>query len=146
MLDFKSPILQRDYRYFEAARQAAGESDFKVHVGAIATYKGKVIASASSSEKTHPLQKHYNKYRQFNQVGICLPKVHAEIALIAKLKKLDIQPQYVNVYIYRTCKSKKFGLARPCEACMMALINIGIRKIYYTTDVGVCVEVIDKDT
>lgn len=145
MNDAISPLLARDYKFFETARKAAGESDFKVHVGAIACYRGKVIASAASSSKTHPMQQEYNKYRgSFKQVGMCLPKIHAEIGLVTKLKKLDIPMKDVSVYVYRTCKSRAFGMARPCAACRRALIELGIRRFYYTTDEGYCLEVINK--
>ena len=145
MFDVVSPLLARDYRFFDAARKAAGDSDFKVHVGAVACYKGKVVASASSTNKTHPMQYTYNKYRgDFKQVGTCLPKAHAEIRLISKLKKLDIPMKDVSVYVYRACKSRAFGIARPCAACRKALIEIGIRRFYYTTDEGYCLEVINQ--
>ena len=55
MSEFRSPLLARDYKFFEAAKRAAEESDFKVHVGAVAVYQGRVIASAASLEKTHPV-------------------------------------------------------------------------------------------
>ena len=140
-----SPLTQKDYRFFEAAKKAAGDSDFKVHVGAVACYKGKVIASASSSSKTHPMQQAYNKYRgSFKQAGLCLPKVHAEIKLASKLKKMDVQMKDVSIYVYRTCKSRAFGIARPCAACRMALMELGIKRFYYTTDDGYCLEVVDR--
>ena len=144
MSESHSPLLARDYRYFEMARKAAGESTFKVHVGAVAVYRGRVIASAASQDKTHPMQRTYNKYRHFNQVGMCLPKVHAEIGLLAKLKKLDVNMGDVKVYVYRPCKIRDHGMARPCPACQRALIAAGIRTVYYTTDYGYCVEIIDK--
>lgn len=138
-----SGLMARDYRFFEAARKVAGESTFKVHVGAVAVYRGKIIASAASSDKTHPMQKEWNKYRPFNQVGLCLPKIHAEIGVLTKLKKMDLVMSEVRVYIYRTCKSRDHGIARPCKACFYALLNAGIRRVYYTTDFGYAYEWID---
>lgn len=136
-------LLARDYKFFEAAKKAAGESTFKVHVGAVAVLRGRVIASAASLDKTEPLQKFYNKARSINQVGLCLPKVHAEVALIKKLMKLDVPMREVKVYIYRTCKSREKGLARPCRACLWGLRDLGIRTVFYTTDDGYCCEWID---
>lgn len=137
-------LLTREYKFFNAAKKAAEQSDFKVHVGAIAVYKRKIIASAASQNKTHTLQKIYNgKYRNFSQIGLSLPKVHAEIALLVKLKRMDVPMRDVSVYIYRTCKSRESGLARPCAACFAALREAGIRSIGYSTDVGVALEWID---
>lgn len=139
-----SPLMARDYKFFEAARKAAECSDFKVHVGAVAVYKRRIIAAAASQNKTHSMQKIYNRYRSFNQVGLCLPKLHAEIGILAKLKKMDVPMQDVSIYVYRVCKSRDHGLARPCGACLAAIRDSGIRRVYYTTDFGVAVEVIDK--
>ena len=140
-----SPLMARDYKFFEAARRAAECSDFKVRVGSVAVYKRRIVAAAASQNKTHSMQKVYNRYRSFNQVGLCLPKIHAEIGILAKLKKLDISMQDVSIYVYRVCKSREHGMARPCSACLAAIRDAGIRRIYYTTDFGVAVEVIDKE-
>lgn len=137
-------IMPRDYRFFEAARKAAEESDFKTRVGAVAVYRRRVIASAASQNKTHSMQKTYNRFRNFNQVGMCMPKLHAEIALLAKLKKMDVNMRDVSVYVYRICKSKAWGMARPCDACYRALRDAGVERVYYTTNFGVCLEVITK--
>lgn len=143
MVDLCSGLLARDYRFFEAARKAAGDSTFKVHVGAVAVWRGRVIASAASLDKTEPLQKTYNRLRSFNQVGLCLPKAHAEISLIKKVMKLDVPMREIKIYVYRTCKSRDKGIARPCEACFAALKDAGIRVVYYTTDHGFAKEWID---
>lgn len=143
-----SDLLERDYKYFEAAHQAALKSDFKTRVGAVAVYRGKVIASASSSEKTNPLQYVYNRYRDFAINGSdCLPKLHAEIGLVTKLRKMqNVDMKRVNVYVYRVCKSKPFSLARPCAGCIRALRSLGIKSVYYTTEYnGYAHEWIDVD-
>ena len=129
-------LLTRDYKFFEAAKVAAGSSTFKVHVGAVAVYRGRVIASAASSNKTHPMQCKYNRFRPIDNIDLYLPKVHAEIGLLTKLQKMDVQMCDVKVYIYRKCKSREFGMARPCEACWRALLNAGIKSVYYTSDRG----------
>lgn len=135
-MDSHSGLMARDYKFFEAARQAALKSDFKTRVGAVATYGGRIIASASSSEKTSTLQYFYNKYRDFSVNGSdCLPKLHAEVGLVSKLRKMqNVDMKRVSVYVYRVCKSKPFSLARPCSGCMRALRDAGIRSVYYTTE------------
>ena len=145
MSDSHSALMARDYRFIEAARKAALESDFPTRVGAIAVYGGRVIASAFSSQKTNPLQSKYNIYRKFQtDCADCLPKVHAEISLITKLRRVqNIDLKRVKVYVYRVCKSRDKGLARPCKACLIALRDAGIRAVYYTTDFGYAHEWID---
>lgn len=139
----RKELLVRDYRFFEAARKAACESDFKVKVGAVAVWRRKVIASAYSSSRTETMQYQYNKYRNFNQTGHCLPKSHAEINLVKKVLKLNVNPRDVEVYVYRVCKSREKGLAKPCRACQMALIDAGFRVVYYSTDFGYAKEWFD---
>lgn len=131
-----SGLMARDYRFFEAARQAALKSDFRTKVGCVAVYGNRVIAAAASSEKTSTLQYKYNRFRDFSVGGAdCLPKLHAEVGLVTKLRKLqNVDMRRVSVYVYRVCKSKPFSIARPCPGCMVALRDAGIRSVYYTTE------------
>lgn len=144
MNDSHLRLMARDYKFFDAARRVADTSTFKVHVGAVAVWRGRIVCSAASSCKTDPLQQEYNKYRISHQIDWCLPKAHAEIILIKKLLKMDIPMREVKVYVYRTCKSREKGLARPCKACIEALRDANIRGVYYTTDDGFCYEWIDN--
>ena len=122
-----------DYRYFEKARQIANISDYnRIHIGCVAVYQGQVIGLGCNTNKTHPTQKYYNKYRKPSDY--MLPKLHAEISCINQLKHLDINFSKVKLYIYRIRKDHPFGLARPCPSCMAAIKDLGIREIYYTTN------------
>ena len=51
---------------FDAARQVSLESDYsggsQVQIGCIIAYKGSILAKGYNSDKTHPMQEHYNKY------------------------------------------------------------------------------------
>lgn len=123
-------------KYFEMTKKVAMNSEFnKTHIGCIAVYKGKIIGSGFNSDKTHPMQYHYNRYRQSNNMNL-LPKIHAEIMCLSNIKGLDIDFKRVKLFIYRIRNDQPFGIARPCPACMQAIIDMGIENIYYTTDVG----------
>lgn len=131
---------------FEKARKAALNADFHgQHVGCVITYKGIPIATGSCSEKTHPNQKVYNEYRkpQLNQE--LLPKVHAEIAALNKIRYMDLNPKKLAIYTYRTRKDQQYGMARPCKSCLIAIKDMGIRDIYYTTNNGYAHEVLDLE-
>lgn len=123
-------------KYFEETRKAALCSEYdRVHIGCIAVYKGRIIAKGSNSEKTHPIQMHYNKYRTIRGINTqVLPKVHAEVKCLSKLKNMNVDFKKVKLFIYRIRCDQPYGLARPCPACMMAIMDSGIRNIYYTTD------------
>jgi len=115
-------------------------------MGCIAVYKGRIIGRGYNSHKTHPMQMHYNKYRIKNNDNeeIMLPKVHAEIMCLNSIKNLDIDFKKVKIFVYRIRKSQPFGMARPCQACMQAIIELGIKQIYYTTDHGYAQEIINR--
>lgn len=134
---------QINYRYFEKARQVAMISDYsKTHVGCIAVYHGNIIGIGCNCNKTHPIQKYYNKYREKSKE--LLPKLHAEINCINQIKNLDINFSKVKLYIYRIRKNQPFGLARPCPSCMAAIKDLEIQDIYYTSNDGYCYERIEK--
>ena len=131
-----------DYKYFSKAKQIAQVSDFpKVHIGCIAVYQNRIIGIGCNTNKTHPTQKYYNRYRIAESL---LPKLHAEINCINQLKHLNINFSKVKLYIYRTRKDIVCGMARPCASCMQAIKDLGIREIYYTTNDGYSYEKLEK--
>lgn len=132
-------LRNSDFHYFNKARQVATVSDYhKEHVGCVAVYHGQVISIGCNSNKTHPMQKHYNKYRE--KSDMLIPKLHAEINCISQLKHLKVNFSKVKLYIYRIRKDRPYGIARPCPSCMAAIKDLGIRDIYYTTNDGFAYE------
>ena len=133
-----------DYRYFKKARQIANISDYKKqHVGCVAVYQGQVIGLGCNCNKTHPMQKFYNRYRMPSDY--MLPKLHAEINCLNQIRHLDINFSKVKLYIYRIRKDQPFGLSRPCPSCMAAIRDLGIRDVYYTTNDGYVYEKLEKN-
>ena len=132
-----------DYRFFQKARQIADISDYnKIHIGCVAVYQGQIIGLGCNTNKTHPVQKFYNRYRKPSDA--MLPKLHAEISCINQIKNLNINFSKVKLYIYRIRKDQPFGLTRPCPSCMAAIKDLGIRDIYYTTNDGYSYERLEK--
>ena len=69
-----SRLSRADMRYFQKARQAAEISDYKrTHVGCVAVYQGNIIGIACNTNKTHPMQKYYNRYRYHPQTSYFYP-------------------------------------------------------------------------
>lgn len=125
-------FLKRDYRFFSIAREAARESDFRVHVGAAVVYKGKIIATGRSSEKTSPVMMRFNTYRCFDNTSQIQHKLHAEVSALNKIKYMDIDFPKVSIYVWRNYSDKSPAMARPCPACMAMIREMGIKDIYYT--------------
>lgn len=133
---------------FEAAKDASLNANYTggngVKLGCVIVYKGTVLAKGCNSDKTHPMQDKYNKWRFKNSGNRYLPsKCHAEMASIAKIKYLDIDFSSVHIFVYRELKNGQKAMARPCAACMKALAAQGIKKIHYTTADGYAYEKLD---
>ena len=129
-------------RYFKFAREASmnatytGSHRFSPMIGAVAIYKGSIVATAWNTNKTSPLQARYNMYR-FN--ADTPDKCHAEVSLIQKIRwkfgdSIDWSKLYI--YLYREYKNGALAPSRPCPSCMAMLQELGVKKIYYTTDSG----------
>ena len=136
-------LSNTDYKYFQKAHQIATISDYKkTHVGCVAVYQGQVIGLGCNCNKTHPIQKKYNRYRKPSDS--MLPKLHAEISCLNQIKHLDINFSKVKLYIYRIRTDQPFGMARPCPSCMAAIRDLGVRNIFYTTNDGYAHEKLEK--
>lgn len=130
-------------RYFKFAREASkratyrGSHNFAPAIGAVAVYKGSIVASACNSNKTSPLQARYNVYRY--KGSDTLPKAHCETQLVQKLRWKfgdSIDWSKVHIYLYREYKDGRLGPSRCCASCLTMLKELGIKKIYYTTEDG----------
>ena len=129
-------------RYFKFAKQAAQWADYKgtrsaPAIGAIAEYKGSIVADAWNTNKTSTLQARYNVYRYEPADTPC--KAHCETQLVQKLRwkfgdSLDWSK--VHIYLYREYKNGKLAPSRPCPSCMAMLRDLTIKKIMYTTEDG----------
>ena len=133
-----------DYSMLEKDRQVSYTSTYDKHsLGCVIAYKKHIIAMASNSEKTHPMQKRYNrKYMNFTKSKKpIVDSGHAEILALADIPyplMQSIDWKQVRVYVYRISPGKRLGhgLARPCKACMAALRDKGVKHVYFTTDDG----------
>ena len=130
-------------RFFKFARKAAelstyrGSHNFKPAIGAVAVYKGSIVATACNTNKTSPLQAKYNIYR-FRDADT-LDKAHCETVLVQKLRWKfgdSIDWTKVHIYLYREYKDGRLGPSRPCPSCMAMLKELNIKKVYYTTEDG----------
>lgn len=106
------------------------ESDRPTISCIVTNSKGWVIGEGSNNyTKTHPKQKFYAD-KVHNKYSIYL---HAEIAALVKCRDFPYA-----IYILRLLKNGKFGLARPCPICELAIREAGIKKVFYSSYEGFC--------
>lgn len=124
---------------FNQARKEAERSDHhKFRVGCVLEYKGHIIGRGHNSSKTHPLQKEYNRFREFNYSNNYTPEsIHAEVAAICSVSYpvgINVKWSKVRIYVCRVRKDGRTACSRPCKACMGCIKSLGIRKIFFTED------------
>ena len=104
---------------------------FEHNVGAIIVdKKGQILSwGFNSYTKTHVKQYLYNK--DINSDKIYL---HAEISSLVKCSTLDSCAH--TMIIARLGKDRKVHLAKPCKGCTRAIIDSGLKKVFYTNELG----------
>lgn len=137
---------KKNEKFFGYAKKMSVKSQFhRAPFGCVVIYKNKVIGTGTNSTKSNPVQAKYNQYRTFDTENgsYIRSSVHAEInALYPLIDNMNIDWKKVDLYIYRKCKSREHGMARPCPACMQLIKDLGIKNIHYTTDDGFAHEMI----
>ena len=129
-------------RFFKFAREATRWADYHgtrsaPAIGAVAVYKGSIVAEAWNTNKTSPLQAQYNVYRYRDADTPC--KAHCETQLIQRLRWRfgdNIDWAKLHIYLYREYKDGSLAPSRPCPSCMAMLKDFGIKKVMYTTENG----------
>jgi len=125
-------------KFFQLARNASQFSDFdnavSRHLGCVIVYRNRIISVGWNCDKEHPAQKKYNKERGFNPTN-CKNSLHAEMYALVKTDGLDIDWSKATMFVYRELANGRCAMARPCKACMKAILDRGIKNVYYTTGI-----------
>lgn len=131
-------------RFFKFAHEASKKADYKNRgtsnspaIGAVAVYKGSIVAEAWNTDKTSPLQARYNVYR-YNNPSLP-PKTHCETSLVQRLRWKfgdNLDWGKVDIYLYREYKDGSLANSRCCESCYRLLRDLGVKRIFYTTTRG----------
>lgn len=139
---------KRIERGFNWAKEASLNSNFhQHHLGAALVYRGSLLATGFNSNKTSPIQKKFNRERNFDvEASYAVNSLHAECACLNKVKYLDIDFSKANLFIYREWKNGVKAMAKPCAACMAFIKKLGIKDIYYTTNDGWAYERIENES
>ena len=128
-------MTKKEKAFFRAAKSVSELSDYPKHkIGAVVVSKHRIISSGFNSNiKTHPLQKKYNQYRFAEDSA---HKCHAELSALLPLIKDDVDLADASIFTYRKHKNGDLACSRPCKSCMELIKDVGIKKIFYTTEDG----------
>lgn len=133
-------LTKRERSLFNVARAVSKTSDYDgVSVGCVVTYKNTIISVASNSNKTHTLQKLYNKFRNFDE-ETADNKLHAEVHALVLAKNIafrtNINWSDVCIYVYREWKNGRPAISKPCNSCFNLIKDLGIKTIFYIDEQG----------
>lgn len=122
----------------DKARHVSHCSTFaRARLGTVIVYGNKILSVGFNQLKTSPVQKKYNRYRNGDfPPHIHNDTIHSEIDALNKCSFADIDWKDVILYVGREDKAGNSKLAKPCPACIQAIKDRGIRKVYYTTEDG----------
>jgi len=127
-------------KMFKVAKTVSDLSDFpRIQIGAVVARKHTILAVGTNQVKSHPLQKKYNKERFEKEQDTCQHHIHAEMDALLKVKNVDDLSK-ASIYVFRRNGNGALAMSRPCPACMTKIIEMGIKKVYYTTDAGYAFE------
>jgi deoxycytidylate deaminase len=133
---------QRDIKYFAHAVDAARKSTYdRISIGAVIVKKNTIITTGWNSLKTHPIQQYHNRKRFDNQIFDTVNHyLHAETDAIQQALRMRKVLDGAVIYVSRINRDNKYGMCRPCPACIGAIRAVGIRDIFYTTPDGFAYE------
>lgn len=117
----------RHHRIMRALYKQTFRSDHKLPMAA-AVVRGCRIVSFGINRvgKSHPEQKGRSNWQP-----IKIPSIHAELDALIRADYELIEGS--TIYVVRRKRSDdSFGMARPCERCLILLKDYGIDKIVYS--------------
>lgn len=130
-------MTKREKSFFNVAKEMSQFSNFDgPHIGAVVVSGKTILSTGYNSKKTRPLQHKYNIYRHFKDYKTSIALGHAEINALSRLIGKEIKWDRVSIFVYRELKDGSVVCARPCEACMKLIRDLGIKEIYYTNEFG----------
>lgn len=110
-------------KYFEIARKLSFKSDYETHkLGSCVVKGNKLLGLGFNKKKTHP--KSNSRFKN----------IHAELSAILNCQQENLYG--CDIYVYRENKKGELSLSKPCNCCLEIIKQVGIRRVYFSTDRG----------
>ena len=115
---FKS---KREEGLFDLARQIAELSTSRFRVGAVIARRSHPLSlGVNDMLKTHPKRKPRYGCAEFYAI-----------------KRARTSVEGADIYVVRIRRNGSLGLARPCIMCALDLQEVGITRVFYSTEYGI---------
>lgn len=101
-----------------------------VRIAAAIVKHGTIISVGVNKKKTDPFVHKYNRDNK-NKIYI-----HAELSAIKKAVNRIHDLSGCIIVVCRVNNRGEYRMCKPCKMCHAAIIEYGIRKIYYTDEKG----------
>ena len=112
--------------HFKLANTQAKKSVSKFRLGAVLVKKNRIISTGyNDMRKTHTLMQKFNTDKSYT------PGLHAEVDACIGVDRADLEGS--DIYVVRILKDGYLAMAKPCKICQKFLIDVGIRRVYYST-------------
>lgn len=114
-----------NYNHYELARVMGLKSTSRFRLGAVLAKKNRVISTGyNDMRKTHTLMQKYNRDKSW------APGLHAEVDACIGVPAADIEG--ADMYVVRILKDGHLAMAKPCRICARFILDVGIRRVYYS--------------
>lgn len=111
--------------HYTLAVNIAKKSVSRFRLGAVLARKGRVISTGfNDMRRTHP------KMQKFNPDKSWTPGLHAEVDACLGVERNELQG--ADLFVARILKNGSVAIAKPCEICVKFLLDVGIRRVYFT--------------
>jgi tRNA(Arg) A34 adenosine deaminase TadA len=122
-------ITGRHKRYIDLAIKIAREAEHNCtfHLAAVLVKRNTIIGIGINKMKTHPASTSWNR------------SLHAEVSAIIGVSYEQAKDlRNATLYVARVgyVDRQRVLIARPCEACQLAIEKAGIRHVYFTDKDG----------
>lgn len=111
------------------ASSMAIKSVSKFRLGAVLVKKGRVISTGfNMMGKSHPIMQRYLGKSDFT-LGL-----HAEVHACIGVAAEDLLG--AELWVCRLHRNGNMAMARPCRVCQRFLIDVGVKRVYYSNNLG----------
>lgn len=111
------------YKYMMTAKEEATKSNYKQQLGAVIVSGNRILSKGYNQIRHCKVGKRYSPWEN---------SVHAERNACSKIDKDKLKG--TTIFVFRQYSDGSPALAMPCEDCMKMIIELGIKRVYFSTN------------